>query len=45
MRCASLRNSSAGEKLVGVCVDFAFLADSSLFKVGVRSVIVGGLGR
>lgn len=45
MRCASLRNSSAGEKFTGGFVDWAFLADRILFRVGVRSVIVGSLER
>jgi hypothetical protein len=39
MRCASLRNSSAGEVVVDD-IEGAFFADRSAFSAGVRSVIL-----
>lgn len=44
MRCASLRNSSAGEEFVVDVIEGAFLADRSVFSAGVRSVILAGDG-
>lgn len=40
MRCASLRNSSAGVGFMVWDIDGAFLAERSVFRVGVRSDIV-----